>query len=97
VVDWWTQRQPYKVPLLNANFHRDLVEQPAREAPKPLNVVMPEGPSFTVVGNYVTWQNWNMHVSFDYREGLVLRNIGCVPSVRPSVSADTRLSLSGAA
>ncbi len=49
---------------------------------KPLNVVQPEGPSFTVDGNMVSWQKWSMRVSFNYREGLVLHTVG---SVSPSV------------
>lgn len=43
---------------------------------KPLNIVQPEGPSFQVHGNEVSWQKWNMRISFNYREGLVLHNIG---------------------
>ena len=44
---------------------------------KPLNVVQPEGPSFSVDGNEVAWQKWSFRVSFNYREGLVLHNVGC--------------------
>ena len=44
---------------------------------KPLNVVQPEGPSFTVTeGNHVQWQQWDFRVTFNYREGLVLHQIG---------------------
>lgn len=43
---------------------------------KPLNIVQPEGPSFQVHGNEISWQKWNMRVSFNYREGLVLHNVG---------------------
>ena len=42
-------------------------------------MVQPEGPSFSVNGNEVSWQKWNFRVSFNYREGLVLHNVGCVP------------------
>ena len=45
---------------------------------KPLNVVQPEGPSFSVDGNMVRWQKWSMRVSFNYREGLVLHTVGSV-------------------
>lgn len=44
---------------------------------KPLNVVQPEGPSFEVHGNEISWQKWKMRMSFNFREGLVLHNIGC--------------------
>lgn len=43
---------------------------------KPLNIVQPEGPSFQVNGNEISWQKWNMRISFNYREGLVLHNVG---------------------
>ena len=43
-------------------------------------MVQPEGPSFTVHGNEVSWQKWNFRVSFNYREGLVLHNVGCAHS-----------------
>ena len=48
---------------------------PPREAPKPLHIVQPEGPSFTVDGWHVTWQNWDFRVGFTPREGLVLHSL----------------------
>lgn len=48
---------------------------------KPLDVVQPEGPSFSVNGNEVSWQKWNFRISFNYREGLVLHNVGCARCV----------------
>lgn len=42
---------------------------------KPLEIIQPEGPSFHVDGNVVHWQNWNLHVGFNHREGIVLSNI----------------------
>src|SRR6266851_221414 len=35
----------------------------------------PEGPSFTLAGNAVEWQNWSFRVGFDAREGLSLHQI----------------------
>ncbi|MEP6800242.1 MAG: primary-amine oxidase, partial [Lapillicoccus sp.] len=43
---------------------------------KPLEIVQPEGPSFTVDGNLVEWQNWSFRVGFTYREGLTLSRVG---------------------
>ncbi len=43
---------------------------------KPLEITQPDGPSFDVDGYHVTWQNWDLHVGFDLREGLVLHDIG---------------------
>jgi len=42
---------------------------------KPLDVIQPEGPSFTVKGNLVYWQNWSFRVGFTETEGLVLHQI----------------------
>lgn len=42
---------------------------------KPLNITQPEGVSFTMDGRVIHWQNWAIHVGFNYREGIVLSNI----------------------
>ena len=42
---------------------------------KPLEIVQPEGPSFEVTGHNISWQKWNIRVSFTPREGLVLYNV----------------------
>ena len=43
---------------------------------KPLVVTQPDGPSFQISGNDVTWQGWHFTIGFTAREGLVLRRIG---------------------
>jgi primary-amine oxidase len=47
-----------------------------RSGLKPLDIVQPEGPSFTVSGHEVKWQNWSFRVGFTSREGLVLHTVG---------------------
>jgi primary-amine oxidase len=42
---------------------------------KPLDIVQPEGPGFTVDGNLVQWQKWRLRVGFTQREGLVLHTV----------------------
>lgn len=42
---------------------------------KPINITQPEGVSFKVNGRTIEWQNWSVHVGFNYREGIVLNNI----------------------
>ncbi len=42
---------------------------------KPIEVVQPQGPSFTVRGNEVSWCGWRLRVGFTPREGLVLHDI----------------------
>ncbi len=58
-----------------------------REAPKPLQIVQPDGPSFTVDGWNVRWQNWSFRIGFTPREGVVLHQ------VRYRDGADDRLIL----
>ncbi len=40
-----------------------------REPLKPLLITQPEGPSFTLDGNLLRWQNWSLRIGFNYREG----------------------------
>lgn len=63
------------IPEAAGNYHRDLVQRPFRTSMKPLDIVQPEGPSFSVDGNCVTWEGWNFHVGFSWREGLILNNL----------------------
>ncbi|RZT16015.1 primary-amine oxidase [Mycobacterium sp. BK558] len=46
-----------------------------REPLKPLHITQPEGPSFQVDGNLVTWQNWSLRVGFNHREGMTLHTV----------------------
>lgn len=48
---------------------------PAREDLKPLDIIQPEGVSFTLDGHLLSWQKWQMRVSLHPREGLVLHQI----------------------
>ena len=49
---------------------------PLRTDLKPIEITQPEGPSFVVDGNLVTWQKWSLRVNMDPLEGLVLSTIG---------------------
>ncbi|HEX2384271.1 MAG TPA: primary-amine oxidase [Acidimicrobiales bacterium] len=49
---------------------------PARIGLRPLDIVQPDGPSFTVDGHAITWQRWSLRVSMDPYEGLVLHTVG---------------------
>ena len=42
---------------------------------KPIEITQPEGPSFTVDGNFVQWQKWQFRLGFDPFEGLVLHQV----------------------
>ncbi len=43
---------------------------------KPLEIVQPEGVSFTLEGRLLRWQKWSLRVGFNHREGLVLHTVG---------------------
>ena len=62
------------VPTEQGNFDEARVGPP-RTTLKPLEILQPEGPSFTVEGSEVTWQDWTLRVTLDPREGLVLHQI----------------------
>lgn len=62
----------------NANFYpKDMIKKygKMREGVKPINITQPEGVSFQMDGNMMYWNNWNFHVGFNYREGIVLSDI----------------------
>ena len=48
---------------------------PLRPAPKPLQIVQPDGVGFKLNGNDVEWDNWRFHFGLDPREGLVLHRV----------------------
>ncbi len=42
---------------------------------KPLDIVQPEGPSFSIEGNLLAWQRWSFRVSMHPTDGLVLHQV----------------------
>ncbi|MDA2805144.1 primary-amine oxidase [Nocardiopsis suaedae] len=60
------------VPLDDWNYKHT---GPARTTLKPLEITQPEGPSFTVDGTLVRWEDWSLRVGFNAQEGLVLNEI----------------------
>lgn len=54
--------------------------QKLRDDLKPLNIVQPEGASFTVLegegsGGIIKWQRWHFRFGFNAREGMVLYDV----------------------
>ena len=47
-----------------------------REDLAPLQIVQPEGVSFTLDGHLLQWQRWSMRLGFNPREGLVISTLG---------------------
>lgn len=48
---------------------------PTRDGIEPLEITQPDGPSFTVDGYQVRWQNWSFVIGFNAREGLTLHHL----------------------
>jgi primary-amine oxidase len=63
------------VPKEEGNFDDPAYVGPDRADLKPIEITQPEGPSFTVDGEAVSWQGWTFRVGFDPREGLVLHHL----------------------
>src|SRR6185437_12269706 len=41
----------------------------------PLHITQPEGVGFTLDGHLLSWQNWQLRLGFNHREGLVLNQV----------------------
>jgi primary-amine oxidase len=53
----------------------DLLPMRLREV-APLHISQPDGVGFSLNGNQLSWQNWQLRVGFNHREGLVLHQVG---------------------
>ena len=63
------------IPAEEGNFDDPDQTGPARTDLRPIEIAQPEGPSFEVSGDEVSWHDWWFRVGFDAREGLVLHQI----------------------
>ncbi|MBY5442391.1 primary-amine oxidase [Rhizobium leguminosarum] len=75
VVDLVDDEKIIPVPRKKRNYGRETFPE-LRPDLTPLHIVQPQGPSFTVDGWKVEWQNWSFRVGFTPREGLVLHELG---------------------
>ena len=75
VDDHYADREPVPVPRGESNYEADLVGT-TRAGIKPLDVVQSDGPSFTIEGNLLRWQGWDVRIGFNAREGLTLHTLG---------------------
>ncbi|WP_416963312.1 primary-amine oxidase, partial [Streptomyces sp. Agncl-13] len=66
---------PVPVPAESGNFDDPAVTGPPRTTLKPIEITQPQGPSFTLEGNALTWENWSLRIGFDAREGLILHQL----------------------
>ena len=64
------------VPMATQDSNYTAEAQPSlRDDLKPINVTQPEGVSFEMQGNRITWHDWSMIIGFNGREGLTLHDI----------------------
>ncbi|GAA1854198.1 primary-amine oxidase [Asanoa iriomotensis] len=63
------------VPTEEGNYDDPAFTGPPRATLKPLEITQPDGPSFQVDGDEVTWEGWRFRIGFDPREGLVLHQL----------------------
>src|SRR6266702_857391 len=63
------------VPAESGDYDDPAVRGPLRTGLRPIEITQPEGPSFTIDGTTLRWQNWSMRIGFDAREGLTLHQI----------------------
>ncbi|MDE1995841.1 MAG: primary-amine oxidase, partial [Rhizobiaceae bacterium] len=62
------------IPMTRHDYDPEFL--PAPPAPlKTLNVVQPDGVSFTIDGHAISWDKWTLAIGFTPREGLVLHDI----------------------
>lgn len=64
----------WPLPPVTANYSADRVPNQRKDI-KPLEITQPAGPSFTVDGYQVKWQNWSFVIGFNAREGLTLHHL----------------------
>ena len=63
------------VPQESGDYDDEAVRGPHRTTLKPIEITQPEGPSFTLDGTALRWQDWSMRIGFDAREGLTLHQV----------------------
>ncbi|HEX4215104.1 MAG TPA: primary-amine oxidase [Candidatus Dormibacteraeota bacterium] len=60
--------------LVDPGNHPHIAEGPRTDL-RPIDIVQPEGSSFTLTGNLIEWQRWRLRVGFTQREGLILQTV----------------------
>ena len=72
--DDWAEGGPDR-PGVMGEYLPGLVPMAPREV-SPLQVQQPAGVSFTLDDRLLRWQNWELRLGFNWREGLVLHTVG---------------------
>ena len=63
-----------EAPGVMGEYLPGLIPTPLREV-APLEISQPEGVGFTLDGHLLSWQNWQLRIGFNHREGLVLHQV----------------------
>ena len=63
-----------RVPMAQHNYMPEFIDSYRKDV-KPINTTQPDGVSFDIQGNTLSWLGWHLHVGFNAREGIVLNNI----------------------
>jgi primary-amine oxidase len=63
------------VPQERFDYHLDSWLPEPRTTQKPIEITQPEGASFTLDGDVLDWEKWQVRLGFDPVEGLVLHQI----------------------
>jgi len=63
-----------EIPMAERNYAAQFRDS-FRDDIRPLEIIQPQGPSFTVEGQQVHWQKWRFRIGFNAREGLTLHAI----------------------
>jgi primary-amine oxidase len=64
-----------QLPDVMGEYLPRLIPMPLRSV-KPLEVSQPSGVDFTLEGRLLRWQDWELRLGFNHREGLVLHQVG---------------------
>ncbi|MCG3754796.1 primary-amine oxidase [Amycolatopsis sp. Poz14] len=63
------------VPEESGDYLHDAVRGPQRTDLKPISITQPEGVSFQYDDGVLSWQNWQLRLGFNGREGLTLHQV----------------------
>ncbi|MEV0044014.1 primary-amine oxidase [Nocardia rhamnosiphila] len=65
----------FDIPAESGNYDDPAVQGEPFEGLEEIKITQPDGASFRVDGEHITWANWKLRIGFDVREGLVLHQL----------------------
>ncbi|KAF7591054.1 hypothetical protein BBP40_002014 [Aspergillus hancockii] len=64
------------IPLTEHNYLPQFIgDKYNHDRLKPIDIVQPQGASFQMKGNELSWAGYKMHIGFNYREGIVISDV----------------------